>query len=55
MHIENRGEAGSVVYPPHSDDEGHEYRLADAFGAIRLFDAQRFREGDRGSFAGLQF
>jgi hypothetical protein len=32
MHIENRGEAGSVVYPAHSDDEGHEYRLADAFG-----------------------
>src|SRR5262249_43777230 len=32
MHIENRGKAGSVVYPAHSDDEGHEYRLADAFG-----------------------
>src|SRR5262249_35574625 len=32
MHIENRGEAGSVVYPAHSDDEGHECRLADAFG-----------------------
>src|SRR5262245_50285021 len=32
MHIENRGEAGSVVYPAHSDDEGHEYQLADAFG-----------------------
>jgi hypothetical protein len=32
MHIEDRGTAGSEVYPPHSDDEGHEYRLADTFG-----------------------
>src|SRR4051812_9004791 len=32
MHIEDRGKAGSVVYPAHSDDEGHDYRLADAFG-----------------------
>ncbi len=32
MHIEDRGTAGSVVYPDHSDDEGHDYRLADAFG-----------------------
>jgi hypothetical protein len=32
MHIEDRGTAGIVVYPDHSDDEGHMYRLADAFG-----------------------
>src|SRR5215471_16388538 len=32
MHVEDRETAGSVVYPDHSDDEGHDYRLADAFG-----------------------
>jgi hypothetical protein len=32
MHVEDRGTAGIVVYPDHSDDEGHMYRLADAFG-----------------------
>jgi hypothetical protein len=31
MHIEDR-ETGARVYPDHSDQEGHEYRLADAFG-----------------------
>jgi len=32
MHVEDRETAGSVVYPAHSDEEGHMYRLADAFG-----------------------
>src|SRR5262249_45985377 len=32
MHVEDRGKAGSVVYPAHSDEEEHMYRLADAFG-----------------------
>jgi hypothetical protein len=32
MHIEDRGTAGSTLYPDHSDEEGHRYRLADAFG-----------------------
>jgi hypothetical protein len=32
MHVEDRGTAGIVVYPGHFDDEGHMYRLADAFG-----------------------
>jgi len=36
MHVENRGKAGSVVYPAHSDEEGHEYRLADVFGTRSL-------------------
>src|SRR5262249_18015877 len=36
MHIHDRGKAGSIVYPAHSDDEGHEYRLADAFGTRSL-------------------
>jgi hypothetical protein len=36
MHIEDRGTAGSGVYPAHSDDEGHDYRLADAFGTRSL-------------------
>src|SRR6266566_4628430 len=36
MHLEDRGKAGSVVYPTHSDDEGHDYRLADAFGTRSL-------------------
>ena len=32
MHVEDRETAGSVVYPAHSDEEGHMYRFADAFG-----------------------
>jgi hypothetical protein len=36
MHIEDRGKAGSVVYPAHSDEEGHDYRLADVFGTRSL-------------------
>jgi hypothetical protein len=36
MHVEDRGKAGSVVYPTHSDDEGHDYWLADAFGTRSL-------------------
>jgi hypothetical protein len=36
MHVEDRGTAGSVVYPPHSDEEGHQYRLADTFGTRSL-------------------
>jgi hypothetical protein len=36
MHVEDRGKAGSIVYPTHSDDEGHDYRLADAFGTRSL-------------------
>src|SRR6266581_2560673 len=36
MQLEDRGKAGSVVYPTHSDDEGHDYRLADAFGTRSL-------------------
>jgi len=36
MHVEDRGIAGSVVYPAHSDEEGHDYRLADAFGTRSL-------------------
>jgi hypothetical protein len=47
MHIEDRGTAGSVVYPDHSDDEGHDYRLADAFGT-------RSRQFVRGMLKGLE-
>ena len=36
MRVEDRGKAGSVVYPVHCDEEGHEYRLADAFGTRSL-------------------
>jgi hypothetical protein len=36
MHIEDRGKQGTVVYPAHSDEEGHQYRLADAFGTRSL-------------------
>src|SRR5262249_6841800 len=35
MHIEDRG-TGPRVYPEHSDEEGHRYRLADAFGTRSL-------------------
>jgi hypothetical protein len=36
MHIEDREAAGRALYPDHSDDEGHEYRLTDAFGTRSL-------------------
>jgi hypothetical protein len=36
MHVEDRGKAGSIVYPVHSDEGGHEYRLADVFGTRSL-------------------
>jgi hypothetical protein len=36
MHVEDRGKAGTVVYPAHSDEEGHQYRLADTFGTRSL-------------------
>jgi hypothetical protein len=45
MHIEDRGKAGSVVYPTHSDDEGHDYRLADAFGTRSLQFAYSMLKG----------
>jgi hypothetical protein len=45
MHIEDRGKAGSVVYPDHSDDEGHDYRLADAFGTRSLQFAYSMLKG----------
>jgi hypothetical protein len=35
MHIEDR-ETGARVYPDHSDEEGHRYRLADTFGTRSL-------------------
>jgi hypothetical protein len=36
MHIEDRGIGAPVVYPDHSDEEGHRYRLADTFGTRSL-------------------
>jgi hypothetical protein len=36
MHIEDRGTGAPVQYPDHSDEEGHRYRLADAFGTRSL-------------------
>src|SRR5262249_48800703 len=36
MHIEGRGTGAPVVYPDHSDEEGHRYRLADTFGTRSL-------------------
>ena len=36
MHVDDRGESGSAVYPPHRDEEGHQYRLADTFGTRSL-------------------
>jgi hypothetical protein len=36
MHIEDRGTGTRVRYPDHSDEEGHCYRLADAFGTRSL-------------------
>jgi hypothetical protein len=35
MHIEDR-ETGARLYPDHSDEEGHRYRLADTFGTRSL-------------------
>ena len=32
MHVEDRGTGVPTLYPDHSDEEGHHYRLADAFG-----------------------
>ena len=32
VHIEDLGAEGHVLYPHHSDDEGHRYRVADVFG-----------------------
>jgi hypothetical protein len=32
MHIEDRGSEPRALYPHHSDEEGHLYRLADTFG-----------------------
>jgi hypothetical protein len=36
MHIEDRPTGGRAFYPDHSDDEGHKYRLTDAFGTRSL-------------------
>jgi hypothetical protein len=36
MHIEDRETGAPVVYPGHSDEEGHRYRLADTFGTRSL-------------------
>jgi hypothetical protein len=36
MHIEDRGTGVPTLYPDHSDEEGHQYRLADAFGTRSL-------------------
>ena len=32
MHVEKRGAKAGRTYPGHSDEEGHRFRLADAFG-----------------------
>jgi len=36
MHIKDRGTGVPTLYPDHSDEEGHQYRLADAFGTRSL-------------------
>jgi hypothetical protein len=36
MNIEDRGTAGRALYPDHSDEDGHRYRLADTFGTRSL-------------------
>jgi hypothetical protein len=36
MHLEDRRSGARVRYADHSDDEGHRYRLADAFGIRSL-------------------
>jgi hypothetical protein len=52
MHIENRPTGTRALYPHHSDEEGHQYRLADTFGtrSRHFVYAMMFREGDRGPF-----
>jgi hypothetical protein len=50
MHVEDRGKAGSVVYPTHSDDEGHDYRLAD--GDARACERHRCQCSDPASSLG---
>ena len=32
LHVEKRGAKAGRTYPSHSDEEGHRFRLADAFG-----------------------
>jgi hypothetical protein len=49
-HVEDRGKAGSVVYPTHSDDEGHDYRLAD--GDARACERHRCQCSDPASSLG---
>ena len=36
MHLEKRGAKAGRTYPSHSDEEGHRFRLADAFGTRSL-------------------
>ena len=36
INIEDRPTGGRVFYPDHSDEEGHDYRLADTFGTRSL-------------------
>jgi hypothetical protein len=36
MHIKDPGTGVPTLYPDHSDEEGHQYRLADAFGTRSL-------------------
>jgi hypothetical protein len=36
MHIDDRGTGAPTLYPDHSDEEGHRYRLADTFGTRSL-------------------
>ena len=36
VHVEKRGAKAGRTYPSHSDEEGHRFRLADAFGTRSL-------------------
>jgi hypothetical protein len=45
MHIEDRGTGAPTLYPDHSDEEGHHYRLADAFGTRSLQFAYSMLKG----------
>jgi hypothetical protein len=36
INVEDRRAAGRSIYADHSDEEGHDYRLADAFGTRSL-------------------
>jgi hypothetical protein len=36
INIAERGAAGRSIYADHSDEEGHQYRLADTFGTRSL-------------------